>query len=71
MANPETYLTQDGDMVDQIAAARFGSSTGSTEQILAANKGLADAGPKLPAGLTILIPSPIVQDRKQSTRLWS
>lgn len=71
MADSETYLTQDGDMVDQIAFERFGKSSGSTEAIYAANKGLADLGPKLPAGMTIVIPIPVVQDRQQSTRLWS
>lgn len=71
MADSEIYRTQDGDMVDQIAADRFGKSSGSTEAILAANKGLADLGPKLPAGTVLVIPIPEVQDRQQSTRLWS
>lgn len=67
----ETYVTEEGDVVDAIAFARFGSSSGTTEQILDANPDLASAGPVLPAGLTILIPVPIQKDRKQSTRLWS
>lgn len=67
----ETYVTQEGDSVDQIAFDRFGSSKGTTEAILAANPGLAINEPMLPAGLTLRIPLPAKQDRRVSTRLWS
>jgi phage tail protein X len=66
----ENYLTQEGDTVDLIAFNRFGGSSGPTEAILDANPGLA-AQAILPAGLTIRIPIPTQQDRRQSTRLWS
>lgn len=51
------YVTQQGDMVDAIAKRAYGDEhTGATEAILAANKGLADHGPLLPANLTIALP---------------
>lgn len=71
MAAFEVYTTVDGDSVDLIAFNRFGRSAGLTEDILAANPGLAQRGPVLPAGLQIRIPLPAQRDRVQSTRLWS
>lgn len=51
------YVTQQGDMVDAIAKRAYGDEhAGATEAILAANKGLADLGPTLPANLTIALP---------------
>lgn len=67
----ETYVTQDGDMVDLIAFRRFGSSSTFAEAILDANPGLAARGPVLEGGITIMIPVPLAKDRAQSTRLWS
>lgn len=66
----ETYTTTEGDMVDAIAHARFGTSRLHAERILDANPGLAAAGEKLPAGVTIKIPVPEVQDRREARRLW-
>jgi len=67
----ETYTTRDGDMVDEIAFSRFGRTAGVVELILEANPGLAARGPRLPAGLVICLPLPVVPDRAQATRLWS
>ena len=66
----ETIVTKEGDMVDLIAFTRFGTSKGTTERILAANPGLAAMGEKLPAGVTVRIPVPEVQDRATLRRLW-
>lgn len=52
-----TYVTQQNDMVDAIAARAYGDEHGgATEAILSANRGLADHGPLLPANLTIVLP---------------
>ncbi|WP_449221141.1 tail protein X [Tistrella mobilis] len=50
------YLTRDGDMIDAIAWAHYGHTAGATEAILAANPDLEARGPKLPAGIEILLP---------------
>jgi phage tail protein X len=66
----ETYTTVDGDTVDLIAFRRFGSSTGTTEAIYAANLYLADLGPVLPAGVVIQIPVPLAKPTATLKRLW-
>lgn len=67
----ETYTTIEGDMVDDIAFARFGASALSTEAILAANPGLAAYGPRLPGGVAVLIPVPGAKDRQDGVSIWS
>jgi phage tail protein X len=52
----DTYLTRQGDMADAIAYARYGYTAGATEALLAANPGLADLGPALPANVTVILP---------------
>ncbi|RJF81138.1 phage tail protein [Azospirillum cavernae] len=64
------YVTRDGDTVDWIAWKHYGAVGGAMEAVLQANDGLADAGPLLPAGRTILLPdlpSPTVQTL---VRIW-
>lgn len=65
------YVTIDGDMVDEIAQARYGATSGVVEAIYAANEGLADRGPVLPAGITIVLPE-LTARQKQANRvkLW-
>jgi phage tail protein X len=65
------YVTIDGDMVDEIAQARYGATAGIVEAIYAANEGLADLGPVLPAGVTIILPD-LTAQQKVATRvkLW-
>lgn len=70
MADVETYVTTAGDMVDLIAFKRFGASSGATEAIYVANPGLADLGPVLPAGVTILIPVPLEPATTSVPQLW-
>lgn len=68
------YLTREGDMVDAIAAARYGTEhRGMTEAILAANPGLAGRGPVLPENITILLPdiAPPGPREIASVDLWS
>ena len=65
------YVTIDGDMVDQIAWAKFGATSGAVEAIYAANEGLADLGPVLSAGVTILLPDlSATQKTASRVKLW-
>lgn len=67
-----TYRTMDGDMVDAIAARTYGTDvTGMSERILDTNRGLADLGPVLPAGILITLPAAPGDIRRQPVRLWS
>lgn len=69
-----TYITRQGDMVDAIAYRAYGSEhNGTTEAILAANPGLADRGPVLPANVEIVLPDiPAPQVKRIATiDLWS
>jgi phage tail protein X len=66
----EEYRTAEGDMVDSIAFARFGTSKGVTERILDANPGLAAMGEILPPNIIVRIPVPEVPDRAVVPRLW-
>lgn len=53
-----TYITRDGDTIDWIAWKHYGTQPGDgvLEQLVAANYGVADYGPILPAGVTIALP---------------
>lgn len=66
-----TYTTQAGDVVDDIAWNYYGTRDGLVvEQLLAANKGLSDYGPILPAGLIVTLPAITVQNTNNSVKLW-
>lgn len=65
------YMTSQGDTADYIAWKQYGTQDGRVvEQLVAANPGLADIGPVLPAGILITLPviQPAVSD--QVVRLW-
>lgn len=65
------YRTSDGDTVDYIAWKYYGTTEGRTvEQVLAANKGLADRGPILPAGVLITLPDIDPTAKTPAVRLW-
>lgn len=67
-----TYVTSDGDMVDEIAYATYGSSSGAVEAIYAANPGLADYGPILGSGITITLPDlTAAQKSERKVQLWA
>lgn len=68
----QTYITRDGDTVDYIAWAQYGSQLSQViNAVLEANPGLADRGPVLPAGITMTLPdvdtSPATSD---GVSLW-
>jgi phage tail protein X len=49
-------MAQQGDTVDLICWRHYGATAGITEQVLAANPGLAALGTVLPIGTTVLLP---------------
>lgn len=67
-----TYITRDGDMLDQICFRHYGSSAGYVEQVLFDNPGLAEAGPILPAGLVIELAeiAPTAIEDQTTISLW-
>lgn len=67
----QTYLTSDGDTADYIAWKQYGTQAGRvTEQLLEANPGLADYGPRLPAGVLVELPDLALETQAQAVKLW-
>lgn len=65
------YETRDGDMMDEIAFRLYGSASAeAVQQIMAANPGIADTGPELPAGMVLEIPELAAPAAQQGVRLW-
>jgi len=66
------YQTRDGDVLDAVCAAHYGTENLSyvVTQVLEANPGLADVGAVYPSGLFITLPdlAPPVEDSAFS--LW-
>lgn len=66
-------IANQGDTVDQICQRHYGRTAGITEQVYAANPGLADLGPILPLGTAVTLPplptQPAGSDR-QLVNLW-
>jgi len=50
------YVTADGDMIDQIAFAYYGTHLGTAEAIYLANQNLSLAPIVLPAGTRVILP---------------
>lgn len=67
----QTYITKDGDTADYIAWKYYGNQdAGTVETLLDSNKGLADRGPVLPAGLVINLPEIKTPATTQGVKLW-
>lgn len=65
------YTTKDGDTVDAIAWRHYQvAGARPVQAILAANAGLADRGPVLPAGVDIELPDLVAPGVRQGVRLW-
>ncbi len=69
LAAPERYTTREADVLDEICRRHYGSSEGLAT-VLEANPGLADRGPLLPAGLTVVLPAGPATRTTPLTRLW-
>lgn len=66
-----TYVTSDGDTAEYIAWKYYGNQDqGTVETLVDANKGLADIGPLLPAGLVINLPEISTPATQQGIKLW-
>lgn len=64
------YRTKDGDVLDAICLAQYGSTT-VVPAVLAANRGLAALGPILSAGVLIELPEIEAEAQAGNTvRLW-
>lgn len=63
------YMTRDGDMLDQICLAYYGSID-PLPQVLAANPLLAEQPAVLPAGVLITLPDAQPTEQSQPVRLW-
>lgn len=67
----QTYVTSDGDTADYIAWKYYGNQDpGTVEALVDANKGLADIGPLLPAGMVITLPEITTPVTEQGIKLW-
>lgn len=66
-----TYLTSEGDTLDEIVWRQYGQQSGAVEMVLEANPGLADLGSVYPAGVQIELPE-LSQpaETTQQIRLW-
>ena len=51
-----SYKTGQSEMVDAICRRTYGDESGYTEQVLAANPGLAALAPVLPIGTVLTLP---------------
>ena len=57
MADPTVYVTAEGDVVDEVAFNYYGRLDDRVlERVYEANRGLADRGLRLPAGVRIELP---------------
>lgn len=65
------YRTSQGDTVDYVAWKQYGTTgNGVVETLLNANKGLADLGPVLPAGVVIQLPEIDTTAKATGVKLW-
>lgn len=67
-----TYNTKAGDVVDDIVFRNYGAlNPGMLHQVFEANRGLADYGAILPAGIAIALPEiPQPAAKQKSISLW-
>lgn len=63
------YSCQDGDLLDAICWKHYGRED-AAPAVLAANKGLARYGARLPAGLVIVLPDLPPPAPEPVTRFW-
>lgn len=65
------YSSSDGDMLDMVALAHYGSAEAVVlDAVLAANPGLAAVGPVWPAGLEITLPVVATPQSDETAQLW-
>jgi phage tail protein X len=66
------YTTRTGDVLDEIVWRYYErQDNGLVETVLEANRGLADYGPRLPAGIEITMPDAPAPQPTQRLQLFS
>lgn len=71
VASAASYLSSEGDVLDAVIWRHYGrQDQGALELVLEANPGLADLGPILPPGLSILLPAIPDAQPRDGVRLW-
>lgn len=67
-----TYITRQNDILDDVVFRYYGDTdNGIVEIVLEANRGLADHGPILPAGIEVELPDRPAVSKPTLVRLWS
>jgi phage tail protein X len=66
-----SYITKDGDVLDLICWKYYGSTNGTVEKVLEANRHLANLDPVLAAGVKIILPDLTKTEEEKSVKLWS
>ncbi len=66
-----TYVTKDGDVLDAICWKYYGSTSGTVEKVLEANRHLAELGSIFAAGVKIILPDLALAEETESVKLWS
>lgn len=66
-----TYRAKAGEMVDEICQLYYGRTAGVVEQVYEANRGLAELGPRLPAGTLVELPEIERQETQKVKTPWS
>lgn len=64
------YRTKQDDVLDAVVFKYYNGQSGALEQVLEANKGIADYGAVLPAGVEVTLPELPKPSTKESVRLW-
>lgn len=69
---PTIWLTRDGDVLDAVCAAHYGTENLSAvlTLVLEANQGLAERGAVYPAGVRIVLPEITQQITESPYNLW-
>ncbi|ENP2198858.1 tail protein X [Salmonella enterica] len=63
-------IAQQGDTVDAICWRYFGTTQGVTEEVYRINPGLAETGPLLRQGQTVILPDIAPTQEKKLIQLW-
>jgi len=66
-----SYITKDGDVLDAICWKYYGSTSGTVEKVLEANRHLAELGSIFAAGVKIILPDLTQEEETESVKLWS
>ena len=66
-----TYTTKDGDVLDSICWKYYGSTSGTVEKVLEANRHLANLPVIFAAGVKIILPDLTPEEDSESVKLWS